>query len=44
MAISEHKDPDETDVKMLIEMARFYLAEALKHLENDDPYDAAEKT
>jgi uncharacterized protein (UPF0332 family) len=43
MATSEYKDPDETDVKMLIEMARFYLAEALKHLENDDPYDAAEK-
>jgi uncharacterized protein (UPF0332 family) len=43
MAISEYKDPDETDVKKLIEMARFYLAEALKHLENDDPYDAAEK-
>ena len=44
MTISEHKDFNETDVKKLIEMTRFYLAEALKHLENDDPYDVAEKT
>ena len=44
MTISEHKDFNVTDVKKLIVMTRFYLAETLKHLENDDPYDAVEKT
>jgi hypothetical protein len=36
-------DLGEADIGKLISMARFYLAEAFKHLERGDPYDAAEK-
>jgi HEPN domain-containing protein len=41
--VAVHEDLGEADVGKLISMARFYLAEAFKHLERGDPYDAAEK-
>jgi hypothetical protein len=41
--VAVHEDLGELDIGKLISMARFYLAEAFKHLEGGDPYDAAEK-